>query len=209
MSNVGARIRSARKQKRMSQDALGALVGVTRVAVSEWERGLSLPRVATAQRISNILDLPESSLTPLGSGGLKMLDARDKGAHIAQIDWADIPGLWGKQITMRDQASEFIAVEPESFRLEIVDNSMLPVFAPGDAITVDQTENPWDGCQVIAVDPVTGIGSLRNYRRRQFGGVDLWANNSAYPTDTIADDARGRIVGVVVMHERRINRPSA
>ena len=40
---LGERIASLRKEKGLSQEALGGLVGVTRQAVSKWENGTSDP----------------------------------------------------------------------------------------------------------------------------------------------------------------------
>ena len=42
---LGERIASLRKEKGLSQEALGELVGVTRQAVSKWEADKTLPDV--------------------------------------------------------------------------------------------------------------------------------------------------------------------
>ena len=42
---LGDRIASLRKEKKLSQEALGELVGVSRQAVSKWESNKALPDI--------------------------------------------------------------------------------------------------------------------------------------------------------------------
>lgn len=48
-------LREARLKAKYTQQRLADALGVTRQAVSEWERGLSLPDVNTAKRIAREL----------------------------------------------------------------------------------------------------------------------------------------------------------
>jgi transcriptional regulator with XRE-family HTH domain len=196
MPTVGNVIRSARKDKRLSQGALAQLVGVTRVAVSEWERDVSLPRVKTARKIAGVLDISPAALTPLSQAGVRPYHHNE--LQHPYVQWDDLPKL------ATEKSSDPAALE--TFKLTLTSASMSPVMNAGDVVTVDPLETAWDGCYVIAMTADGSVGMLRNYRIRQFGGCDLWANNPAFGTETLVDDGANRIIGVVVAHERRITR---
>lgn len=48
------RIRTLRQQSNLSQQALGAQLGVSAVSVSKWERGQSQPDITTLTRLADI-----------------------------------------------------------------------------------------------------------------------------------------------------------
>ena len=59
----GMRLKNAREAAEMSQEELAARCGVNRIAtVSDWERGLFLPRAATLIRIARVLNLDADKL---------------------------------------------------------------------------------------------------------------------------------------------------
>ena len=66
MKDFPARLVELRKEKRMSQAKLGDLLGVSRAAVSEWEKGKSIPRLDKLAEISRFfgVSLSELSGTP-------------------------------------------------------------------------------------------------------------------------------------------------
>lgn len=45
-------IRAARLKKRLSQQALGERIGVTKAAISKWESGATHPEVETAKKLA-------------------------------------------------------------------------------------------------------------------------------------------------------------
>ena len=54
----GKMIAEKRKEKGLTQDALGAMLGVSGKAVSKWERGLSQPDETHMVRLIDLLGLP-------------------------------------------------------------------------------------------------------------------------------------------------------
>lgn len=60
----GEEIRKARKAKKLTQSELADLVGVSRSAVYDWERGKYSPEGERAVRLAKALDLPPSSFLP-------------------------------------------------------------------------------------------------------------------------------------------------
>ena len=53
----GKLIAEKRKEKGLTQDALGAMLGISGKAVSKWERGLSQPDEAHMARLIDLLGL--------------------------------------------------------------------------------------------------------------------------------------------------------
>ena len=53
----GKMIAEKRKEKGLTQDALGAMLGISGKAVSKWERGLSQPDVVHMGKLAQLLDL--------------------------------------------------------------------------------------------------------------------------------------------------------
>lgn len=50
------RLKALREQKGMTQRELGARVGVTLQAVSQWEAGIKRPSVANLERLADVLE---------------------------------------------------------------------------------------------------------------------------------------------------------
>ncbi len=57
-ASLAYRISSARQRKNLSQQELGALLGVSNKAISKWENGSARPRAALISRLSELLDIP-------------------------------------------------------------------------------------------------------------------------------------------------------
>lgn len=49
-------IRMYREKNGMTQEKLGEMLGVTRVAVTQWERGENVPRPGTLLKLSQIFN---------------------------------------------------------------------------------------------------------------------------------------------------------
>jgi transcriptional regulator with XRE-family HTH domain len=69
---LGARIRSLRAQRRLSQEALADLAAIDRSYMSGVERGLRNISVLHAVRIANALEVSLSELLRLGTGAERL-----------------------------------------------------------------------------------------------------------------------------------------
>lgn len=54
---IGERIKEARKNKNMSQQALGNLLGISKVSVCGYETGVRIPTLENFEQLLDILDL--------------------------------------------------------------------------------------------------------------------------------------------------------
>lgn len=59
---TGEKIRSIRKEKGLTQKALGELLGVTQATVGQYETNANPPKIETLQRIADALGVPVSYL---------------------------------------------------------------------------------------------------------------------------------------------------
>ena len=95
---LGQRISLYRKKLNISQEELGARLGVSRQAVSKWETGRGLPSVDLLEPLAEALDLTVSELlsgrelTPeeLAQHKTKRPAAR---RHICLVSWDELDGL--------------------------------------------------------------------------------------------------------------------
>lgn len=60
--DVGKSIKELRQLHRLTQAQLGAAIGVSPMAVSQWENGRSVPRMGAIQRMADYFDVPKSSI---------------------------------------------------------------------------------------------------------------------------------------------------
>lgn len=62
LNKVGKFIANLRKEKGLTQNELGTLLGVTDTTISKWERGINAPDISMLTRLSNILDISVTEL---------------------------------------------------------------------------------------------------------------------------------------------------
>lgn len=214
---VAATIREARQTKGFTQQELADLVGVARATVSEWERAASVPRLTNVARLSQVLGLDERLLMPFSDTSLHLLHMTQgpEVGQMADIDWENLRKI-ADGASIEDTASGWITVfDPEEvieivdFRLLIKDDSMAPVFRPGDRVRVRHGLEPYEGCQVIACSEHLGAygGVMRNWVPRRGGAFDLVAENPNYPTASSTPENPIQIIGVLTRHLRVLAAP--
>lgn len=74
---IGPRLRAARRAAGMSQEELGAAIGVSKMAVSKYESGAAVPGSARLAALAEALGVPVSwILEPTPPGAVRPLAAR-------------------------------------------------------------------------------------------------------------------------------------
>ena len=87
-NELGARIRTLRKERGLSQEALAQALEVSRQAVTKWEDGSSLPSTANLFALSGFFGVPLAELTgtPDGNAPASISEkTRDKRAKALRI----------------------------------------------------------------------------------------------------------------------------
>ena len=96
LPTIGYQIQSLRKSKGYTQNQLGDMVGVSFQAVSKWERGETLPDIATFVTLAEVLDTTIDNLLHGGKKGTeykgrKTMDEIKKGINCL-IDMGNLLG---------------------------------------------------------------------------------------------------------------------
>jgi transcriptional regulator with XRE-family HTH domain len=65
LSELGKRIKAARKAKKKTQEDVAAAIGVGKISVSLWERGLKQPGILNVFNYCNFLGIPLDELLGL------------------------------------------------------------------------------------------------------------------------------------------------
>ncbi|AIX73677.1 helix-turn-helix domain-containing protein [Pantoea sp. PSNIH4] len=215
MKTIGDRLRARRKELRLTQKDLASRVGVSHVAISQWEKD------ETAPRGDNLLRLSEA----LGCAPAYLHTGDGAATNVApgSIDFRAVPvisyvqaGYWTAECTIRSIEGdiEFLHTNMElsdsAFSLIIKGNSMEPDFREGDAVVIDPEVIPLPGDFVVAKNGEEEA-LFKKYRPR---GViagqevfELVPLNEDYPT-LRSDQVPIRIIGTMIEHRRYRKRRS-
>ena len=226
--NVNERIKSRRMACGLTQDQVANRVGVTRVAVSHWERGGADPDGRYLNELAAALGVSvDWLLTGKEEGSMGVSEPPFPGYR--NVEPAEIPqgtrvpilsyvqaGQWREmceQATAFDGSLEYVAagvsVGSCAFGLWVRGNSMEPDFKEGDLLIVDPDEAPKAGDFVIAKNG-SEEATFKKYRSRgeyddgrpRFELVPLNDDHETLSTD----QTHIAIIGVVVEHRRILKR---
>lgn len=220
--NVNERIKSRRMACGLTQDQVANRVGVTRVAVSHWERGGADPNGRYLNELAAALGVSvDWLLTGKEEGTMGVSEPPFPGYR--NVEPAEIPqgtrvpilsyvqaGQWREmceQATGFDGNVEYVTasvdIGPRGFGLWLRGNSMTPQFNEGDLVIVDPDEQPRPGDFVVAKNG-SEEATFKKYRPR---GIDengqevfeLVPLNDDYPP-MHSDRQHIEIIGVMVEH---------
>lgn len=215
MQTVGDRIRARRKELKLTQKDLASRVGVSHVAISQWEKDETAPRGDNLLRLSQALGCDASYLNN-GDGSASNVAP-------ASMDFRAVPilsyvqaGYWTAECTIRSIEGDIeflhtnMDLSDSAFTLIIKGDSMEPDFREGDAVVIDPDISPLPGDFVVAKNGEEEA-LFKKYRPRGIiDGADVYELvplNEDYPT-LRSDQVPIRIVGTMVEHRRYRRRRS-
>ncbi len=205
---TGERIKRLRKEHKLTQEELGAKIGVKKAAVQKYEKGTvknikrdSLIKLAqildtTPEYLLGWEDTP-SNAEPLGEGEYVMIPVIGRVA--AGIHCFAENNVLDYEPVLR---SEILSGEQYSF-LRVVGDSMYPVFMEGDLVLVRcQTSVDSGSYAVVTIDGEDGV-----VKRVVYGNdyIELQSINPMYPPRRFEgeDVLRIRVFGLVKEIKRK------
>lgn len=206
MQTMGERIRARRKEMKIRQDALGKMVGVSNVAISQWERSETEPKgdnlLALAKALNcspNYLHNGDSSHANVAYHGKN----KPKGSY-PLISWVSA-GQWMEAVepyhrrAIDNWYETTVECSEDSFWLDVQGDSMTsPVglsIPEGMVILVDPEVEPRSGKLVVAKLDGVNEATFKKYVVDS-GRKYLKPLNPQYQMMEI--DGQCKIIGVVV-----------
>lgn len=163
----GERIRARRKALKLTQQALASSVGVSHVAVSQWEKEETLPRGENLLRLAEWLQCTAAWII---DGDGEVFATPTKAAPVATvplISLAQASAWLGEQrLLLQQQETRFLysdsPLSEAALAVTVEDQSMQPDYHPGDALIFDPHLQPQPGDVVLAL--ADDVALIRIYR---------------------------------------------
>lgn len=194
---VGAAIRLARKERGFNQAELGAMLGVSGAAVSNWENGkdLNFERLVDIGRHLRLnIELPwwvSSDLreVPLSAApGYRHLIPKFDQDKVLEPDTREFTTYTGHHFDCSNS----------SYAMVVQDRSNSPEIEPGDIVVIDPGLRPRPEDMVLAhLAEGVVLRKLRIVQLAEERYFELVPLNSSWPVERLADSAARYLLGVV------------
>lgn len=184
---------------------LAEYMGVSQATVSNWCKGIKMPRMTKIDMICNYFDIKRSDL--MNNKSEQVTRSIRKGVpipvygHVA----AGIPLEMIEDVIDTEEISEGMAHTGEFFGLKIKGDSMTPDICDGDIVIVRQQSDAETGDIVIAT--INGDEATCKRLRKYKGGIELISTNPSYDTFEFSNEEilekPVKILGKVVESRRK------
>ena len=165
--SAGERIRSRRKALKLTQSVVASGIGVSHVAVSQWEKDETVPRGENLLRLAELLQCTAAWIID-GEGEVfaAPLNVSDVSA-LPLITLAQAAAWMQEQrLLIQQQATRFLysdsRLSESALAITLEDAAMQPDYRPGDTLIFDPAVNPQPGDVVLAL--INGLAQVRIYR---------------------------------------------
>lgn len=201
LMDIHKRIKALRLSMKLSQTALGNLVGVKYQSVQQWENGKTAPERKLLEDVAKALNTtPEYLLfgTLPDEGGAHSSEvAPEKTSAVSPLRYpvatknyrrVFVVGrgqgglaerLWTDgdyPVGATDEYAELATTDPHAFLTPIVGTSMVPKFNPGDFVFVEPGTPPEPGDDVL-VRLATGETLIKKLTSTRGGVMELYSYN--------------------------------
>ena len=207
-------IKQRRRELKLSQEAVGKLLGVSQQHIQRYENGYPIP-ISKMDRLAQILHIDKKSLLPDGFS-----DSADVVVDLqanVNIDMLDVSACCGNGVenylepvigTWQMPTADYNAMSlssPENIKLiKAVGDSMTPTVNDGDYVFVDISNQAINSDGVYVLRLPTGL-SIKRIQNGLTGDVIVRSDNPAYEPLT-AKLGEIKILGRVVriLNQRKI-----
>lgn len=201
--SIARNIRAVRTRNNLTQEEFGEIVGVSSMAVSQWETGRAVPRMGAVQKISDyfhiskgsLIDEDSSTLTKLPiSGSTATLPLRTLGkVHAGVMDDDTICDDEDVQVPER-----VVLAYPDAFLLRVEGNCMDRVIPEGSHVVVAPHKVPTNGSIVVIRDDAYEAIMRRYYKGSSALMLSPDSYEEEYQDIIVHDGQEITLIGVVV-----------
>lgn len=209
METLGSRLKTLRKKIKLTQQQIADVIGVSKTSVIYWEKDDNIPKHESLTALAEVLGVTTDYL--LYGKGSAVLDTNISspiplvGRLIPVISWVQA-GNWTsvESVPEGTQFEEWLPPNPRcgknGYGLEVVGESMLPKFMPGDKIYVNpdfQPDNLKTGDLVIVSCEGDAEATFKKLIL-EGGSIYLQPLNPNWPEQTIPLIDGCKLIGKVV-----------
>lgn len=165
--SVGERIRSRRKILKLTQQGVAIGIGVSHVAVSQWEKDETLPRGENLLRLAELLQCTAAWIID-GEGEVFTTPSKVSDVSALPLITLTQAAAWMQEqrLLIRQQATRFLysdsKLSESALAITLDDAAMQPDYRPGDTLIFDPAVAPQPGDVVLA--HINGEVLVRIYR---------------------------------------------
>ena len=151
LNMIGQRLKTRRKQLRLTQADIAKFCSVSKSSVSDWEKDLFQPK--DKDLLAQALKTTKEWLLT-GKGAVEVLPLKNNQLSVPLINWVQA-GTWmntAEGFAFEDAEEYYPCPEKHSsstFALTVVGESMAPDFIPGEIIYVDPCVEAASGSYVV------------------------------------------------------------
>ncbi|KXT69578.1 XRE family transcriptional regulator [Streptococcus cristatus] len=218
----GQRLKTLRKEKKMSQEKLGSLLNISKVAVSNWENGKSFPTLDNLNELAKVLEVDTDYFTEHGEI-IRIYSRLNKSNQHKVVNYSS--ELLEQQISDDDNIVDLYSYKTyeglsagtgysyfndgdytltystenisHDFASWVVGDSMEPELPNGDVVLIKQSTNLDDG-DIYAVEFNEQTYVKKVYRHKTY--LRLVSINENYDDIFAPYEENPRIIGKIVGH---------
>ena len=173
---IGEKIRYFRLLKRYSQEQIARKMNITQGAVSQWEKGRTVPDAGTLIQLAKLFDCTVNDLT--SDDPVRDLDSVNIVRNAVPIIGTIACGERVSPDTEREGSADLPDGIHADFALKCKGDSMIPTFEEGDLVLIRNQPDVEDG--QIAVVLISGEATLKHVYHQE-NDLLLVADNPSYP----------------------------
>lgn len=157
---------------------LAEYMGVSQATVSNWCKGVKMPRMTKIDMICNYFDIKRSDLMNNKSEQVSQSARKGVAINVYGRVAAGVPLEMIEDIIDTEEISKELAKTGEFFGLQIHGDSMEPKISEGDVVIVRKQDDAETGDTVIAT--VNGTDATCKRLKKYRDGIELIATNPSY-----------------------------
>ena len=201
--SIARNIRAVRTRNNLTQEEFGEIVGVSSMAVSQWETGRAVPRMGAVQKISDYFHISKGALIEENSPAPTRLPVRGSTATLPLRTLGKVhAGVMDDDNICDDEEIQVpetvVQMHPSAFVLRVEGDCMNKIIPEGCHVAVDASATPQNGSIVVVENEQYEHIMRKYYRGSSVVVLSPDSFNEAYEDIVISGDETLNLVGVVV-----------